>query len=178
MPPVPNVVSSAPFAFSRAAWMFPPSGPENPPSRSLPLDSTMTPVARLTAPQLNSFLPSAENVVSSFPLAFRRVIATCWTCESPTTTILPSGCSAAANARSSSPPKSIVRLPRVPNVVSSRPLLRSRATQNAVEAPPLPARTILPFGCTSTAWTSSVPPKLIAFFPFRRSSYRDHPGLP
>ncbi len=139
IPPVPNVVSSAPFAFSRAAWMFPPSGPENPPSRSLPLDSTITPVARLTAPQLNSFLPSAENVVSSVPLAFRRVIATCCTCESPTTTILPSGCSAAANDRSSSPPKSILRLPREPNVVSSSPLLRSRATQNTVEAPPLPA---------------------------------------
>ena len=94
MPPVANVGSSAPLGFSRATWMFPPSGPEKPPIRSLPLGATTTAVARPIAPQLISLRPSPSKVVSSAPLDFRRTTATCRR-ESPARTILPSGCSAA-----------------------------------------------------------------------------------
>ena len=135
LPPVPNVVSSAPLGFSRATWTLPPSGPEKPPTRSLPLGSTSTAVARPIGPQLNSTFPSPENEVSSEPFGFSRATATRKS-ESPTSTILPSGCSAAPNAPSSSPPKGTVRLPPVPNVVSRLPLARSRATQNRRAAVP------------------------------------------
>lgn len=144
--------------------MFPPSGPENPPSRILPFGSTSTAIARLIAPQLNTFFPSPENVVSSEPSGFNRATATRRS-ESPASTILPSGCRAPPNADSSSPPKSILRFPPEPNVVSSRPLVRRRATQKELWAAPPPATTILPLGCTSTTCATSVPPKLIVFFP-------------
>ena len=175
LPPAPNVLSSAPLAFRRATWMFPPSGPEKPASRILPLGSTSTAMARLISPQLNSFLPSPENVLSSEPLGFSRVTATRRS-ESPASTILPSGCSAAPKAVSLSPPKSIVRFPPDPNVVSNAPLLRRRATQKKSAAPPSPATTILPLGCTSTARAASVPPKLIVFFPLPSKLVSRSPG--
>ena len=121
-------------------------------------------MARPIGPQLNSTLPSPENVVSSDPFGFSRATATRKS-ESPTSTILPSGWRAAPNAPSSSPPKLMMRLPRVPNVVSRLPLARRRATQNLRAAVPRPATTILPLGCTSTACASSSPPKPIRFFP-------------
>ena len=103
--------------------------------------------------------------MSRDPFGFRRATATRKS-EPPTSTILPSGWSAAPNADSRSPPKSITRLPPGPNVVSGAPLLRRRMTQNEVApAPPPPASTILPFGCTSTASAASLPPKVIVFLP-------------
>jgi hypothetical protein len=122
MPPVPNVESSAPFAFRRASCTFPVSGPEKPATRSLPFGSTSTPSARPIGPHENVLRPSPENVVSS------------------------------------------------------RPLLRSRATQNALGSAPLPATTILPFGCTSTAFAESVPPKLIVFLPVPAKLVSRSPG--
>ena len=175
LPPVPNVLSSAPLAFRRATWMLPPSGPKKPASRILPLGSTSTDVAWLNPPQLKSFLPSPEKVVSREPLGFRRATATCRS-ERPASTILPSGCSAAPSRDPLSPPKSIVRLPPDPNVVSNAPLARRRATQKVPGAAPSPATTILPLGCTSTAFAASVPPKLIVFFPLPSKLVSRSPG--
>ena len=114
--------------------------------------------------------------MSSEPLGFRRATATRKS-ESPASTILPSGCSAAPKADSCSPPKSIMRFPRDPNVVSSMPLVRRRATQKEPAAAPPPATTILPFGCTSTACGLSMPPKLIVFFPLPAKLVSRSPGL-
>ena len=163
-PAVPNAVSGAPSAFTRATWTFPPSGPEKPASTSLPFGSTITAWARLSAPHLYLRFPSPENVVSSEPLAFRRATATSRS-ASPTRTILPSGWSAAPKAISSSSPKSTFFRPPLPNVVSSAPLLRRRTTQNEPAVDPPPATTIRPLGCTSTACAVSVPPNVTAFLP-------------
>ena len=97
------------------------------------------------APQPKSFLPSPENVVSSAPLGFKRATATRKS-ECPASTILPSACSAAPPIDSSAPPNSILRFPPDPNVVSSAPLVRRRATQNELAGAPPPATTIRPLG--------------------------------
>ena len=94
MPPVPNVASSAPPAFRRATWMLPPSGPEKPRAGACRWAARSTAMARPIAPQLKSFLPSPEKLVSSAPFGFSRATAT-RSSESPASTILPSGCSAA-----------------------------------------------------------------------------------
>ena len=75
-------------------------------------------MTRPIGPQLKSFLPSAEKLLSSVPFGFSRTTAG-WRSESPTSTIFPSGCSAAPNAASLVPPKRILRLPFGPNVASS-----------------------------------------------------------
>src|SRR5262249_37629554 len=181
LPPVPNAVSSAPFAFRRPTSMSPPSGPEKPATTSLPSGRTSTAWARLKSCglQLKVFLPSPEHVVSSEPLGLRRATAARRS-EPPASTILPSGCSAAPKTDSPRPwpPRPITRLPPDPNVVSSTPLLRRRATQKRLGAvgslAVLPATTILPLGCTSTAVGASIPPKLIVFSRRRKSSYQDH----
>ena len=150
MPPVANVESSAPLGFRRATWMFPPSGPEKPPIRSLPFGATTTAVARPMTPQLRLFLPSPSKVGSSAPLAFRRTTATCRR-ESPASTILPSGWSAAPYTDSSSVPKSMTRLPPEPKVGSSVPLAaRRRTMQNELAGPPPPAAMTRPLGWTRT----------------------------
>ena len=68
-------------------------------------------------------------------------------------------------ADSFSPPKSTIRLPPEPNVVSSVPFVRRRTTQNEPPAAPPPATTIRPLDWTSTTRAASVPPKLTVFLP-------------
>jgi hypothetical protein len=169
-------LSSSPFAFSRATWTLPPSGPEKPAISSLPFGVTTTAWARPIGPQLKSFLPSPSKLASSEPLDFSPTTAT-RKFESPASTILPSAWSAPPYAESLSPPKSTTRLPPDPNVVSSVPFVRRRTTQNEPPAAPPPATTIRPLGCTSTTRAASVPPKLIVFLPPLPKVVSNAPGF-
>ena len=174
LPPVPNVVSSAPSALSRATWKFPPSGPGEPAEQELAVgehDHGHCAADRAPAEALPA-VAGERGVERAVPVEARDGDAEVGV---PDEHDLAVRLNAAPKADSSSPPNVILRFPPDPNVVSRLPFVRRRATQKELAGRPAAGTTILPLRCTSTARAASVPPKLIFFLQLPAKSRRGHP---